>query len=223
MFLSRIRLSLEAPAETGLERLFESSYRLHQEIWSLFADSPARQRDFLYRLDHEGGEPRIYCLSERQPRASARRFFRVESKPFAPVLAAGERLRFALRANPVVSRGGSRHDVVMNAKHELKRRGVPKAERPSVAALAQERGTAWLLERAAKHGFAVEPEAVRVERYEVLELAKPGGARVSLGTCDFAGTLSVADPEALLFALRHGIGPAKGFGCGLLLCKRAEA
>jgi CRISPR system Cascade subunit CasE len=223
LYLSRIRLAPEAPAEPGLFRLFESSYRLHQEIWSLFADSPARRRDFLYRLDHEGGEPRIYCLSERQPQASAKRFFRVESKPFAPVLAAGEHLRFALRANPVVSRAGSRHDVVMDAKHELKRRGVPKAERPAVAQLAQERGTAWLLERAEKHGFTLAPEAVRVERYEILELAKPGGTRVRLGTCDFAGTLKVTDPEALLLALRNGIGPAKGFGCGLLLCKRAGA
>jgi CRISPR system Cascade subunit CasE len=221
MFLSRIRLSPEATAKPALWELFESSYRLHQEIWSLFADGPLRRRDFLYRLDREGDEPRIYCLSERQPRASTERYFRVESKPFSPVLTAGERLHFALRANPVVSRAGSRHDVVMDAKHELKLRGVPRSEMPAVGQLAQERGSAWLQERTAKNGFAVEREAVRVERYEVLELAKPGGNRVRLGTCDFAGTLTVTDPAALLLALRQGIGPAKGFGCGLLLCKRA--
>jgi CRISPR system Cascade subunit CasE len=221
MFLSRVSLTHPATSDPGLWwRMFENPYHFHQEVWALFGDGPARRRDFLYRLDREGREPRIFCLSEREPRA-AHPAFRVESKRFAPVLRAGERLHFSLRANPVVSRQGARHDVVMDAKWDLKARGVPPSERPSVAQIAQERGTAWLLERAPKHGFAVEPTAVRVDRYEVLELTKTGGTRVRLGTCDFAGTLTVTDPEALLLALRQGIGPAKGFGCGLLLCKRA--
>jgi len=221
MFLSRISLTHGAPGDPALWwRMFENPYRFHQEVWGLFADGPERRRDFLYRLDRDGREPRIFCLSEREPRAG-HGAFRVESKRFAPVLWSGERLHFSLRANPVVSREGARHDVVMDAKRQLKLKGVPPGKRPTVAQIAQERGTAWLLERAPKHGFAVEPQAVRVDRYEVLELTKSRGARVRLGTCDFAGTLTVTDPDALLLALRHGIGPAKGFGCGLLLCKRA--
>jgi CRISPR system Cascade subunit CasE len=220
MFLSRISLSRDAPGDPVFWRLFEDPYRLHQEIWALFADGADRRRDFLYRLDREGGQPRIFCLSERAPRAT-HALFRIENKRFAPVLRAGERLHFALRANPVVSREGARHDVVMDAKRELRGQGVPRAAMPTVAQLAQERGTAWLAQRAARCGFAVEPTAVRVDRYEVLELAKPGGTRVRLGTCDFTGTLTVTDAEVFLQALRHGIGPAKGFGCGLLLCKRA--
>ncbi len=220
MFLSRVSLSHQAPGDSALGRMFANPYRFHQEVWALFADGPERRRDFLYRLDREGREPRIFCLSEREPRAVPG-VFRVESKRFDPVLEAGERLHFALRANPVVSRQGARHDVVMDAKRELQARGVPRSERPTVAQLAQERGTAWLLERAPKHGFTVEPTAVRVDRYEIVDLTKTGGTRVRLATCDFAGTLTVTDVPALLLALKHGIGPAKGFGCGLLLCKRA--
>ncbi len=220
MFLSRISLPVSGADSAAVWPLFENPYRFHQEVWSLFADGPGRRRDFLYRLDREGEEPRVYCLSERAPRTD-HRVFRVESKRFAPVLAAGERLRFALRANPVVSRAGARHDVVMDAKQELRRRGVPQSERPSLSALAQERGAAWLAARAPKYGFAVEPAAVRVDRYEVVDLTKTGGMRVRLATCDFAGTLTVADPEVFARSLRQGIGPAKGFGCGLLLCRRA--
>jgi len=64
---------------------------------------------------------------------------------------------------------------------------------------------------------------VRVERYASLDLTKPNGTRVRLGTCDFAGTLTVTDEALFRQALKQGIGPAKGFGCGLLLCERAEA
>lgn len=220
MFLSRISLSPEAPNATGFWRLFENPYRLHQEVWALFADRPDRERDFLYRLDRDLGQPRIFCLSQREPRSSG--IFRVETKPFAPVLLVGGRLSFVLRANPIVCRGGARHDVVMNAKRELVSRGVVPGERPAVAELAQEHGTAWLVERAGRHGFAVEPAAVRVERYEVVELAKPGGRRVRFATCDFTGHLTVTELPAFLHALQHGIGPAKGFGCGLLLVKRAS-
>jgi len=63
---------------------------------------------------------------------------------------------------------------------------------------------------------------VRVERYAPLDLTKPNGTRVRLGTCDFAGTLTVTDEVVFRDTLRQGLGPAKGFGCGLLLCERAS-
>ena len=221
MFLSQVRLSSATPTDPEYKQRIGNLYRLHQAIWELFADGPGRRRDFLYRFDQEGGQPRIFCLSARAPR-EAPDLFRVESRPFDPELRTGERLRFTLRANPVVNRQGARHDVVMDARWALKSRGVPESEMPAFAELAQERGTAWLLERAGKHGFAVEPEAVRVERYAPLDLTKPNGTRVRLGTCDFAGTLTVTDEVVFRDTLRQGLGPAKGFGCGLLLCERAS-
>ena len=51
--------------------------------------------------------------------------FDLDYKPFAPVLSAGDRLGFTLRANPVVARlavpgeRGKRHDVVMDALHAV--------------------------------------------------------------------------------------------------------
>ena len=145
-----------------------------------------------------------------------------ESKAFRPVLRSGDRLRFTLRANPIVTRGRKRHDVVMDAKWQLRRGGVPRDQWPAEAALAQETGLAWLLGRAEKHGFATTAEAVRVDRYAVETFVKPGKDGVRLATCDFSGVLVVRDVERFLAGVRAGIGPAKGFGCGLLLCMRAR-
>ena len=222
MYLSRIRLSPEAARDRHFWTLFENPYRLHQEIWNLFSDHPDRRRDFLYRLESDRGRPILYALSEREPRPapSFQGLWKVESRPLRPALQPGDRLRFSLRANPVVTRDGSRHDLVMDLKKDLAKRGVPKADWPSEAALAQQAGERWLTRRAADHGFA--PEHVLVVRHEVLTFPKPSGAQVRLAVCDFEGTLSVTDPALFLAMLRQGLGPAKGFGCGLLLLRRAR-
>ena len=47
-----------------------------------------------------------------------------------------------------------------------------------------------------------------------------GCVPICFSTLDFSGLLTVADPEKFLSTLYGGIGPAKGFGCGLLLIKR---
>lgn len=42
------------------------------------------------------------------------------------------------------------------------------------------------------------------------------GKTVTLVTATFESQLRVTDPGALRHTLTHGIGPAKGYGCGLL-------
>ena len=44
--------------------------------------------------------------------------------------------------------------------------------------------------------------------------------QLSFSTADFSGELTVFDPSAFVMTLRNGIGPAKAFGCGLLLVHR---
>ncbi|MHB1353416.1 MAG: type I-E CRISPR-associated protein Cas6/Cse3/CasE [Thiobacillus sp.] len=39
-------------------------------------------------------------------------------------------------------------------------------------------------------------------------------------TCTFEGILRVEMPEQLASLLENGVGPAKAFGCGLLLVRR---
>jgi len=219
MYLSRICLSPDALEDARFWRTLESPYRLHQAIWDLFADGPDRRRDFLYRLDREVKRTSVFALSDREP-PNPRGDWRVETKEFRPVLRTGERLAFSLRANPVITRDGDRHDVVMEEKRRLRQAGTPKNLWPTGAQLAQSAGASWLASRAAKHGFAADPSEVLVEAYEVHTFEKPGGRSIRFATCDFRGFLTVSDPETLLSTLRQGIGPAKGFGCGLLLIRR---
>jgi CRISPR system Cascade subunit CasE len=219
MYLSRLTLARRALADREALRAFESPYLLHQALWQVFSDSPDRRRDFLYRLDLEAGRPRVYALSPRKP-VGAGHLWQVETQRFAPRVEAGELLDFTLRANPVVTRNGKRHDVVMDAKKALAAEGVPPAERPTQAELVQEHAGAWLERRVAKHGFSLVTGTLRAEGHQVHRFQKPSGRPVHVATCDFHGVLRADDPDRLLESIANGIGPAKGFGCGLLLLKR---
>jgi len=44
--------------------------------------------------------------------------------------------------------------------------------------------------------------------------------RITFSTLDFSGILGVTDPGQFRNTLFNGIGPAKGFGCGLMMVKR---
>ena len=61
------------------------------------------------------GEPIYYIVSSTRP-SSENSIFQVEEKEYQPKLQQGDRLRFELRANPVITRNGRKHDVVMDAQ-----------------------------------------------------------------------------------------------------------
>ncbi|HYH47860.1 MAG TPA: type I-E CRISPR-associated protein Cas6/Cse3/CasE [Thermoanaerobaculia bacterium] len=226
MYLSRISLSPEAADDVRFGGVFDSPYQLHQEIWTLFSDDPNRRRDFLYRLDQDGRSdrrlPRVFSLSRRAPRPLPG-VWQVETREFHPAFEVGNRLRFVLRANPVVARSGSRHDVVTDAIRKLKEQAVPRRAWPSPEQIVRSACIEWLARRAETNGFALSAGEVQVERHEVQSFTKPDGWPVRLAVCDFEGVLRVTEREPFLAALRTGIGPAKGFGNGLLLCGREAA
>lgn len=224
LILSRVALRRDGSA-AALARLLvpeggaaPRSAAGHHLLWSLFADTPDRRRDFLWR---EEGPGRFITLSAREP-VDGHGLFHVESKPFEPVLRAGDRLRFALRANPVMAipgaRGerGKRADVVMQKLH-----AVPRGERAAAReTVIPEAGRAWLAKQGERHGFALEGE-VGVDGYETIRLPRPGADLIRYGVLDFEGVLTVRDPAAFLSQLAQGFGRARAFGCGLMLVRRA--
>lgn len=118
-----------------------------------------------------------------------------------------------------------RHDVVMDAKRRVGWKDLPPDKRPSLAQLAYEAGSCWLREREARFGCQLEAKRLRVDSHSVHCLKgrrdEKGNCRgIVLSTLDFEGELSVTDPKIFLSALLKGIGPAKGFGCGLMLVRR---
>jgi len=68
--------------------------------------------------------------------------------------------------------------------------------------------------------FATRRDELAVDdRYTIL--SRRGGREIRFSTLDFTGLLTVTDPDVFLDKLEQGIGPAKAFGCGLMLLKRA--
>jgi CRISPR system Cascade subunit CasE len=197
-------------------------YQVHKLIWNLFADHPDRQRDFIYRHEPVNNWPTFYTVSRREPQ-DVSGMWEVIPKEYCPKLLAGQRLAFTLCVNPIRSKRDAngrqnRHDVIMEAKRELKAQG----NAIDLPAIIQEHGGRWLRERAGSHGFSVSPEGIRVDGYRQHKLFKGRNKQpITFSTVEMNGVLSINEPDIFLEkSLYNGIGPAKGFGCGLMLVKR---
>jgi CRISPR system Cascade subunit CasE len=243
LFLSRARLRRHVPAAALRELLLpdDDGRRAgagHRLVWTLFADAPDRERDFLWREADQGV---FYLLSGRPPEDRHGLFELDPPKPFAPALRPGDRLAFALRANATVARvkpgkvdrrGRPRSvpcDVVMDAL-----RAVPPGERAEARRRAVESaGGEWLAAQGARAGFALAPASgdgteeddgvpstLRVIAYRTLRV-EHAGPTARIGVLDFEGVLEVREPARFIEAVAHGFGRAKAFGCGLMLVRRA--
>ena len=253
LFLTRARLRRDPDVAT-LQRVLlpedgdrrrEASHHL---VWSLFAGAADATRDFLFReTTRPGGRPTFLVLSARAPATDAR-LFEVETKPFAPVLAPGDRLAFELHANPTTQAAHpktgvkGRHDVMTMAVLRL----PEQAGKPEKARAIEDAARRWLGRQALASGFRIierfdpdcdpgddappgferapcdvdeEPLALAVSGFQ--SAAVPGRRSAGrLGLIDYAGGLTVADPAVFLAALANGFGRAKAYGCGLMLIRR---
>lgn len=238
LHLSRARLKRE-PALDALARQLlpdppgERAYASHRLVWSLFAGDPAARRPFLFRERAAGdlreGRTEFLILSDRPPNPG-NPLLDVETQPFAPAFAAGDRLAFSLRANATVAAkrpdGPSlRSDVVMHALHAI----APHERHLHREAVLQREGCRWLAAQGARSGFRLagwgdEAEAdgeppPRIDGYQVWRFPKLG-QRGGIAVFDSEGVLEVTNPDAFLSALARGFGRARGFGCGLMLIRR---
>ena len=258
LFLSRARLRAgrgEALASIAPILLAgaagEAMSNAHRIVWMLFQDKPdlgtsgdwraaADGHGFLWR-DHGDGR---YLVLSRKPPSNPHGLFELDApKEFAPDLAPGARLRFALRVNPVVRidqpetriTGKGREtpkrkkvDVVMHAL-----RHIPETDWEARTGRAYERDklvastvTEWFDRQGGLAGFHRVVGApfsignytqVEVERKRRSRTARPAGISV----VDIEGVIEVTDPVLFLERLAQGFGSAKAFGCGLMLIRRA--
>ncbi|MDP0562633.1 MAG: type I-E CRISPR-associated protein Cas6/Cse3/CasE [Candidatus Endonucleobacter sp. (ex Gigantidas childressi)] len=129
MYLSRIQLTDAIAGYTQLGLLLKDrSYGMHRILCDLFE----KGERFLYREERSKEQgiaqkgavrnlPVYYVLSTDAPDQESP-LFDVATKPFQPVLKAGEQLCFKLRANPTIARRqegkkhSSKHDVLMDAQ-----------------------------------------------------------------------------------------------------------
>lgn len=223
MFLSRV----EIPWNTA-----RNPYDVHRALWCLF---PGHEREarksadqhregFLFRFEsHATGRPaRVLLLSRWMPQPTSLLSL-TGSREFRPQPSEGQRLAFILTANPVktiVDAEADKKPEKLQA-HALRVTQHPeKSLRPAksrVPLIKEEEQKQWL---ARKLAGSAELESADVLPHAPLYFRKKGGGAGKLGTCTFEGTLRVSSPERLAHLLENGIGPAKAFGCGLLLVRR---
>lgn len=217
-FFSRIALRPQAPDSASFWRAFRDPYSIHHSVWELFTDGPDRKRDFIYHVKDDRKPPVIYAVSCRMP-AGDHLLWSVDAKEYRPRLEQGLRLAFSLRANPIVTREGRRHDVVMDAKKICRAQDEPREAEAFGDEIVQGSCLNWLEKRAESSGFRT--LAARADGYRQHSFLKRGQQHpVKFSTVDFKGILEVIEPETFRTTLFDGLGHAKGFGCGMLMVKR---
>ncbi|MCH9276913.1 type I-E CRISPR-associated protein Cas6/Cse3/CasE [Bifidobacterium amazonense] len=224
MFISRVPLNT---AREGARQLIASPYRTHAAVESAFPPGSVRDSEegrILWRMDTlaQNHSVWLYVVSPEAPdlthvveQAGWPTQVQWESKDYAPLLsriAVGQHWQFRLRANPV------RKVRADKARH-------PKANGDDIIGTIQGHVTAeqqrdWLIARAESHGFTLvpddngDPSVTISQRHR--ERFNRDGQTVTLVTAVFDGRLTVTDADLFRHTLCHGIGRAKGFGCGLM-------
>lgn len=124
MYFSRVKLRPELIKSSQLNRVLQGNvYGIHRLLYDLFS---VEQRSFIFReeiakaqLGHSQsvrGEPIYYLVSQQKPIEPENSIFHVDVKPYHPQLQVGQKLKFDCRVNPVVTRNGRKHDLVMDAQ-----------------------------------------------------------------------------------------------------------
>jgi len=221
MYLSRLQIRRDARTHPTFRSIQTSrGYVPKKLVWAAFGDREDRDRDFIYRPEGQPPQHTLYAVAPREP-DDADGLFSVEAKPYEPTLSEGQPLVFKLRANATVHKDGQDHDVVMNAKWEIRNEGAPERSHRQIV---QEEGLAWLADRGPTHGFAPVESATRIDGYEKVEFESSGGGhQVVLGVLEYTGQLTVTDPEAFREMLFEGLGPSKAYGCGMMIIRPIRA
>lgn len=206
MFISRVEIPWEA---------VRNPYDFHRQLWRLFpgeeretrvSDDQDRQ-GFLFRIEDQGtGRPARLLVQSRRAPARADGLLLLGSREIQPMRSTGQRLAFLLTANPVKTITDAERDA-KPGKH---------SEKCRVPLIKEDDQRSWL---ARKLAAAATLESADILPHAPLYFRK-GKRAGKLVTCTFEGVLRVNEPERLAHLLENGVGPAKGFGCGLLLVRR---
>ncbi len=217
MYFSKITLKPSTNKADYAQMVCSNTYKEHQVLWKLFSDDPDAKRDFIYRYEPRQNTPAYYIVSERKP-VDNDYFWDIQCKDYDPVLTTGQQFAFMLRVNPVITKEGKRHDVVMHLKYNKYK---DKKTRPPSQVIVEEAGREWLVTRAESGGFIFDDSSVRIDGYQPNTSGrKKGKKEIRYNTMDFRGILTVTEPELFNKTLMQGIGKAKAFGCGLMLIRK---
>lgn len=222
MYLSRIELPWEAA---------RNPYDLHRQVWRLFPGEAHESRDsdeaerqgFLFRVEHNPtGRPARLLVQSRHAPVAVAGIALVGAREFHPQPETGLQLAFLLTANPVKTivdtEAEAKPDKLRRHTEKIVRRADQSPRQPKIRVplIKEEEQREWLTRKL--------DGAAMIEAASVLPHAptyfRKGNRGGKLVTVTFEGILSVTNPPHLTRLLENGVGPAKAFGCGLLLVRR---
>lgn len=220
MHLTRFEINT---ARRGARDLLASPQRMHAAVLAGFPHAqrePTEHGRVLWRIDQRPNQTLLYIVSPHTPDLThlveaagwptTRSWDTRSYLPLFEHLVSGSQWAFRLTANPV-------HSARKTDK-------AAQSQRFGHITVAQQ--TTWLLNRAGKLGFTIldtvgkEPDVTVIGR-RTWRFSRQNRT-ITLATATYEGRLEVTDPALLRQAMTHGIGPAKGYGCGLLTLARAS-
>lgn len=198
----------------------KTSYAHHQFLWTLFPNITSKKdRQFLFKHLPNNSAPTFIIVSKVPP--TDHPAWEVRTKPYSPIINSGDKFEFTLTANPVVTKKNpgkkqsQRCDIVMDWRYNNDRKSKPLSD------VVKDEGIKWLSKKGVKKGFSViQGNAGGYTQKRFFKANSKQSIRIS--TIDFSGILEVTSSEKFIDTLFNGIGPAKGFGAGLMLIKRTN-
>lgn len=192
----------------------KNPYQFHQALWRLFPGHQESGRDFLFRIEQmqKGVGATLLLQSVLQPQSSEQSPLLLAQREFVLNVSNGQHLRFRLRANPIKT-------IKDSSKGTIEKKGKNYTKTVRVPLLHEEQQQVWL-ERKLQDFAQLETLIVQPEPILYFRKAKEGRSG-KIQTVLFDGVLTVTDAITFKQEVAHGIGPAKAFGCGLMLVRRA--
>lgn len=183
----------EVPWAWALKQGLGNPYKLHQWIWNVLPNDPNANRDFLFRSDVKNSFLKILLLSERIPLPSEEVQWKT-TEMSGTFLGYGA-YRFQLRANPTFRRAFDHKRLAIFDEVKIRE---------------------WFTRKFTDAGCDVQGLETTAPRK--LQFLKGSGLRQgTVYSVDASGILVVRNESQFRAAFETGIGPAKGFGFGLLL------
>lgn len=198
IYLSRLLLNPRSRQAQAEQR---NPYELHRTLSRAFGDGKEaiQAARCLFRMEETADSDSLFILVQSRVAPEWDRLSPSpgywsgppEVKPVELHLSRGRNLAFRLRANPTICQDGKRRPV-KDESGQLR----------------------WLERKGDSQGFRL--NLIRVTHSDVVGFRTAEGMDVTLNAVLFDGVLTVVDSGRFAAAIENGIGPAKGFGMGLL-------
>lgn len=231
------RLFINQKSRKGLNSL-QTPYHAHATIMRAFPEIKPCEANILYRIENANndlkfGEDYISIVIQSRIRPD----WKILQDHFLDNividrervltnihLITGEKYRFRLRANPIITKSDNQGRI----SQSVKRKG--KVKKCKIPVIGEEAQKSWLENKSKcvrnnskgekiPGGFIIRECMVLPESsWSVLQDKKN---EITIKTVLFEGILEIIDIKDFKLTLMTGIGPAKAFGCGLLSVARA--